>query len=44
MNDSNSAAQASRFYEQHRVVVDNKDSKSGAEDFNAIHRLGLLMT
>ena len=28
MNDSNSSTRASRFYEQHRVVVDKKDFKS----------------
>ena len=31
MNDFGSLAQASRFYEQHRVVVDKKDSKSWAQ-------------
>ena len=31
MNDSNSSAQTSRFYEQHKVVVDKKNSNSWAQ-------------
>ena len=31
MNDSNSLAQASRLYEQHKVVIDKKNFESWAE-------------
>ena len=43
MNDSNSLAQASRLYEQHKVVIDKKNFESWAEGSKCYEQLWVVV-